>query len=269
MLMTCTKYWCRHLCCLTLLKHVVTLSIFDVAVLVDALGSAPSGAALRACSQCWSLVTPVVLVDQARPIMPVRTSTEGAPVRKLAEADADLRAARLRGASDAELQRLESNVTDKKHKHNKTKWGTLPNITCILIRGYYCARCSLVGRCDYQCSRSDASVYMIVCVTLHTVTRAQRDDVASRIFVAAQVSRGLYVDGWEHLSSVPLGYAVDRLRAVLEWGTEVLDRVFEQLQHSDDILALDAMLSAHGDQAVCVSDFTTISTYIGAVGIRL
>jgi phosphoserine phosphatase len=114
-----------------------------------------------------------------------------------------------------------------------------------------------------------ASVYMFACVTLRTVTRAQREDVAARIFVAAQVSSGLYVDGWDHLSSVPLGYAIDRLRAVLEWDTEVLDRVFQQLQLSDDIKALDAMMSEHGDKVVCVSNFTTISAYIEAVGIRL
>jgi hypothetical protein len=106
-------------------------------------------------------------------------------------------------------------------------------------------------------------------VTLRTATRAQQDDVVSRVFVAAQVSSGLYVDGWEHLRSVPLEYAVERLRAVLQWDVEVVDRVFMHLQQSDDIKALDAMLSAHGDNVVCVSDFTTISTYIEAVGIRL
>jgi hypothetical protein len=124
-------------------------------------------------------------------------------------------------------------------------------------------------RFDYLCSRAFASVCMIVCVTLRTVTRAQREDVASRIFVAAQVSSGLYVDGWEHLSNVALEYAVDRLRAVLEWDTEVLARVFEQLQQSDDIKAVDAMMSEHGDKVICVSDFTTINAYIESVGIRL
>jgi hypothetical protein len=53
------------------------------------------------------------------------TGTEGAPLRKLAEAEAALEEATLTGVSDGELQRLESNVTDKKDKYSKTKWGTL------------------------------------------------------------------------------------------------------------------------------------------------
>jgi hypothetical protein len=110
-------------------------------------------------------------------------------------------------------------------------------------------------------------------MTLHTATRkvtpAKLEDAVSRVFIAAQVSSSLYVDGWEHLSNVALDDAVDRLRAVLDWDTEVLDRVFEQLQQSDDIRALDAMLSEHGDKAVCVNAFTTISAYIEAVGISL
>jgi hypothetical protein len=54
-------------------------------------------------------------------------------VRKLAEANADLRAARMTGASDAELQKLESTVSDKKNKCSKTKWGTLSDTSCILV----------------------------------------------------------------------------------------------------------------------------------------
>jgi hypothetical protein len=60
----------------------------------------------------------------------VYTGTEGAPLRKLAEAEAALQEAILRGASDADLQMLERNVTDKKNKHSKTKWGTL---ACTLL----------------------------------------------------------------------------------------------------------------------------------------
>jgi hypothetical protein len=51
--------------------------------------------------------------------------TEGAPLRKLAEAEAALQEATLRDASDAEVQVLESSVTDKKNKYSKTKWGAL------------------------------------------------------------------------------------------------------------------------------------------------
>ena len=53
------------------------------------------------------------------------TGTEGAPLRKLAQAEAALQAATMRDATDAELQRLEGDVTDKKNKYGKTKWGTL------------------------------------------------------------------------------------------------------------------------------------------------
>jgi hypothetical protein len=35
----CSTIWCRHLCTLTLVVVVDTSSVFDVAVLVDALGS--------------------------------------------------------------------------------------------------------------------------------------------------------------------------------------------------------------------------------------
>jgi hypothetical protein len=59
-------------------------------------------------------------------------------VRKLAAADAALQEATLRGASDAELQMLESNVTDKKNKYSKTKWGTL---TSTLILGEADMKC--------------------------------------------------------------------------------------------------------------------------------
>jgi hypothetical protein len=56
----CSNVWCRPLCTLTLVVVVVTSSVFDVAVLVDALDSsmyrcAPStGAASNAveCSLC-------------------------------------------------------------------------------------------------------------------------------------------------------------------------------------------------------------------------
>ena len=39
MLITCTNFGCRLLCSLTRVVVVFTLSVFDVAVLVDALGS--------------------------------------------------------------------------------------------------------------------------------------------------------------------------------------------------------------------------------------
>ena len=118
-----------------------------------------------------------------------------------------------------------------------------------------------------------AAVCIIVCVTLHTATRkvtpAKLEDAVSRVFVAVQVSSGLFVDGWEHLRSVALDDAVDRLRAVLEWDTEVVDKVFVQLQQSDDIKAFDAKMSVQRNKVVCVSHSASITAYLEAVGISM
>ena len=83
------------------------------------------------------------------------------------------------------------------------------------------------------------------------------------------VSSGLFVDGWEHLRSVALDDAVDRLRAVLEWDTEVVDRVFVQLQQSDDIKAFDAKMSVQRNKVVCVSHSASITAYLEAAGISM
>jgi hypothetical protein len=122
-------------------------------------------------------------------------------------------------------------------------------------------------------------MYIIVCMTLHTATRkvtpaarfarAKIEDAVSRVFVAVQVSSGLFVDGWEHLRTVAIDDAVDRLRAVLEWDTEVVDKVFVQLQQSDDIKAFDAKMSAQGDNFVCVRLSASITAYLDAVGINM
>jgi peptidyl-tRNA hydrolase len=91
----------------------------------------------------------------------------------------------------------------------------------------------------------------------------------SRVFVAAQVCSGVYVAGWEHLSKVSCEHTVSSVQAMLEWDIEVLEKVFVQMQQSDDIKALDSKLSVHFNKIVCVSDCTTLQAYLEVVGITV
>jgi hypothetical protein len=114
---------------------------------------------------------------------------------------------------------------------------------------------------------------MTVCNTLRSatrnVTRAKLEDAVSRVFVAAQVYNGVNVAGWEHLSKVSRGDAGSRVQAMLEWDVEVLEKVFVQMQQSDDLKAVDSKISAHLNRVVCVSECANMKAYLEVVGITM
>jgi hypothetical protein len=114
---------------------------------------------------------------------------------------------------------------------------------------------------------------MTVCTTLRTatrnVTRAKLEDAVSRVFVAAQVYNGVYVAGWEHLGKVPRGDAGSRVQAMLVWDVEVLEKVFVQMQQSDDLKAVDSKVSAHLNRVVCVSERANLKAYLEVVGVTM
>jgi glutathionyl-hydroquinone reductase len=99
--------------------------------------------------------------------------------------------------------------------------------------------------------------------------RAKLEDAVSRVFVAAQVYNGVYVAGWQHLSKVSYEDAGSAVQAMLEWDTEVLEKVFVQMQQSDDFKAVDSMLSVHVNKVVCVSDCANLKAYLEVVGITM
>jgi hypothetical protein len=120
---------------------------------------------------------------------------------------------------------------------------------------------------------------MTVCNTLRSATRnvtpaarfarAKLEDAASRVFVAAQVYNGVYVAGWEHLSKVSRGDAGSRVQAMLVWDVEVLEKVFVQMQQSDDFKSVDSKLSVHLNKVVCVSACANLKAYLEVVGITV
>jgi hypothetical protein len=99
--------------------------------------------------------------------------------------------------------------------------------------------------------------------------KAKVEAAVSRVFVAAQVYNSVYVAGWKHLSKVSRGDAGSAVQAMVEWDIEVLEKVFVQMQQSDDIKALDSKLSVHFNKIVCVSDCTTLQAYLEVVGITV
>jgi glutathionyl-hydroquinone reductase len=99
--------------------------------------------------------------------------------------------------------------------------------------------------------------------------KAKVEAAVSRVFVAAQVYNGVYVAGWEHLSKGSCEDAVSAVQAMLEWDIEVVEKVFVQMQQSDDFKAVDSNLSVHLNKIVCVSDCANLKAYLEVVGVTV
>eukprot|EP00953_Heterococcus_sp_UTEX-ZZ885_P006046 3733-Heterococcus_DN1.PRE.3 len=248
-----TNHWCRHLC--TSAAYALCSSTYRCAP--------PTGAAVCACSQplCSKDGKKLNMQAAVDALEAVGSDAEEELVAVLKDAVAKATVKynkALKGEGTAKSMGWVNN--GRRNVVLLTLLVTLLIVTDVVHVEYLCAHFSHILQCTLLTAKEALKIKEL---------DAKVDAAAKRVFVAAQVFSGVYVDGWEHLSKVTRDVASSQVHALLQWDTELQQKVLVYMQQSSDIRAVDSILSIKLQKDVTVTECATISAYLQAVGITV
>jgi hypothetical protein len=97
----------------------------------------------------------------------------------------------------------------------------------------------------------------------------EREHQAQQLYRLSTVASTHELFSSAHVDQPSRGDAGNRVQAMLEWDVEVLEKVFVQVQQSDDLKAVDSKISAHLNRVVCVSECANMKAYLEVVDITV